>query len=288
MIDNHLHVKKHRPENSPLLIEETILSAIKMGLKTITITEHFTLPDGFEDPGPIKTNSLSEGEFDYLVDTLEVLQKKFSEKIEILIGAEVDWLPDYQKQISERLKKYDLDFINGSVHFLGTYIENHESINLSIDTSPELFQKGIDINGGIQNFVTNYYKTIQSLVSSNLFDNCAHLDLVKKFNENNCFFNPKESWYIDIVEETLQEIAKFGLSIESNTAGLIKACKEFYPSVHILKRAFELDIPLTIGADAHIPDVVGFEVDNAIKLAKEIGYKEICKYIGRERKFIKI
>ena len=288
MIDNHIHVKSHKSADAPLLIEETIKSAIQKKLSTITFTEHFTFPKGFIDPSPYKTDSLSTTEYDYLVNQLQKFQIKYADQIEILIGAEVDWLPDYKDEIVKGLKKYNFDYVNGSVHFVGTYIEKGRNVNLGIDATIDLFKKGVDIYGSTKNFIAEYYKYVQDLVKTGIYDNCAHLDLIKKFNIDSELFNQKQKWYIDLVEKTLKIIKKYDMSIEINTSGLLKPCNEIYPSFWILEKANKLGIPLTLGSDTHSPEKVGFEIDKAINYAKSAGYKKVCKYINRERLFIEI
>jgi histidinol-phosphatase (PHP family) len=53
-----------------------------------------------------------------------------------------------------------------------------------------------------------------------------------------------------------------------------------------LKEAFALDIPITFGSDAHSVDQVGFGYEEAVTMAKAVGYKKAVTFEKRERKLI--
>ena len=58
--------------------------------------------------------------------------------------------------------------------------------------------------------------------------------------------------------------AEAGCAIELNTAGLRKDCREIYPSREILELAFQKNVPITFGSDAHAPDEVGMNFAEAV------------------------
>ena len=74
--------------------------------------------------------------------------------------------------------------------------------------------------------------------------------------------------------------------IELNTAGLRKPIKEIYPSQSLLEVAYELDIPITFGSDAHAVEQVGYCYDHATKLAKDVGYTQAVTFKQRDRQLI--
>ena len=67
-----------------------------------------------------------------------------------------------------------------------------------------------------------------------------------------------------------------------------KQIKEQYPSVKIIKKMHELDIPILLGSDAHHPDELGFNFNNIIKLVKGIGYDQLAYFEKRKRSFIEL
>ncbi len=74
--------------------------------------------------------------------------------------------------------------------------------------------------------------------------------------------------------------------LEINSAGLRKPIGELYPSRVLLEEAFTLDIPITFGSDAHSVDQVGFGYEEAVTMAKTVGYKKAVTFKKRERELI--
>jgi histidinol-phosphatase (PHP family) len=58
---------------------------------------------------------------------------------------------------------------------------------------------------------------------------------------------------------------------------------EIYPSKVFLEEALKRNIPILISSDAHAPQEVGYEFNRASLLLKEVGYREINRFIGRKR-----
>jgi len=84
----------------------------------------------------------------------------------------------------------------------------------------------------------------------------------------------------------LDAIKKSGMAIEINAAGYRKPIGEAYPSRELLEMAYERDIPITFGSDAHKPEQVGYKKEEIISFAKSIGYKNIAYFKNREIEMI--
>ena len=61
---------------------------------------------------------------------------------------------------------------------------------------------------------------------------------------------------------------------------------ETYPSKQLLELAYEMNIDITFGSDAHSVEQVGFKYEEATALAKEIGYTKCVTFENREKKSI--
>ena len=81
-----------------------------------------------------------------------------------------------------------------------------------------------------------------------------------------------------MVEPVLRTIKAHDLTVEVNSAGLYKPVGEIYPEERIIARCFELNIPVTLGSDAHEADDVGRFNKETQNLLKKIGYKEVATY----------
>jgi len=267
--------------NKPLLVRETVVSAINKGLKQICFTDHYPLPPEFNDPTIERDCSMPKALYDgqYLVDVASV-QREYKKDIQVYYGAEFDWLPDYAERTRKQTQMRPYDYLIGSVHFLrdktGTY--------WILDYNKEMFMQAVGAFGGIKNLVRSYYAEIRSMVNSNLFNGVGHLDLVKKYSDiSNPLFEEDAAWYIDEVLITLDEIAQSGMTMEINTAGFQKNCKSTYPSPWILRESKQKGIELTIGSDGHDPEEIGRDLEKAIELAKNVGYTAIQTYQNRKK-----
>jgi histidinol-phosphatase (PHP family) len=76
------------------------------------------------------------------------------------------------------------------------------------------------------------------------------------------------------------------MCVEVNTSGLRKPCHEIYPGQDLLKMCFDHEIPITLGSDAHSPEDVAADFDQAIKLLRQVGYNEIAKFAKRNKEFV--
>jgi histidinol-phosphatase (PHP family) len=191
------------------------------------------------------------------------LQEKYENKIKIILGYEVDFIDgDY---LLDGIVNAPVDYLIGSVHYLDKWgFDNPEFIG-------EYAIRNID------NIWEEYFVALKNMARSGKFDVVGHLDLMKVFN-----FLPKKSMK-ELCFEALKEIKKADMVIELNSSGFRKAPKEQYPSAEILGLAFELDIPITFGSDAHKVEQIGMFYKEVTILAKNIGYKECISFEKRAK-----
>ena len=238
---------------------EYIEKAIKSGTKYFGFSDH--APMDFDPKYRMSFEDMQKYERDILI-----LKEKYKDKIEILLAYEVDYLKGH---MDERVLNADVDYLIGSVHFIeGWGFDNPEFIGKYKEQNiDEIWQK--------------YFDTIQEMAESRLFDVVGHLDLIKVFK-----FMPTKD-INSIAYKAMLAIKEADMVMEINVAGFRKPVKEPYPSPSLLKLAFELDIPITFGSDAHEPEQVSLFSDEIIQIAKNVGYTECAVFNKRKRKFIK-
>jgi len=192
-----------------------------------------------------------------------LLREKYKDKIEILLGYEVDYIEgDY---ILDGIVNAPVDYLIGSVHYLDKWgFDNPEFI-------------GEYANRDIDAIWEEYFKAMQNMARSGHFDIVGHFDLMKVFN-----FLPKKNMK-ELCFEALKEIKKADMVIELNSSGLRKDAKEQYPSEEILALAYDLQIPITFGSDAHKVEQIGMFYDKITHIAKKIGYKNCISFKKREK-----
>ena len=219
---------------------------------------------GFSDHAPMNFDTryrMSFDEMDTYENDIKNAKKKYADKIEILLGYEVDYLPGY---MDERVLNANVDYLIGSVHFIDKW---------GFD-NPEFIGKYEGAN--IDTIWQEYFNIVENMAKTGLFNIVGHLDLIKVFK-----FLPKKDIRL-IAKNALDAIKKSGMAIEINAAGYRKPIGEAYPSHELLKMAYERDIPITFGSDAHKPEQVGYKKDDIKRVAKSVGYKNVVYFKNRE------
>ncbi|MFN2357798.1 MAG: hypothetical protein ABR534_08675, partial [Desulfotignum sp.] len=90
----------------------------------------------------------------------------------------------------------------------------------------------------------------------------GHLDVLKKHNTQNRFFNENDGWYRKLVDETLDIIKDRGMQLEINMGGMAHPIAVPYPSPWIVRAALDKGIALVMGSDAHHPEAIGQQFDH--------------------------
>lgn len=255
-LHNHTPLCNHATGN----MEQYIQQAIVNGTKFFGFSDH--APMNFDEKYRMSFENMKQ----YEIDVLNMKQK-YADKIEILLGYEVDYLEGY---MDKRVLEADVDYLIGSVHFLNKW---------GFD-NPEFIGKYDDMD--INEIWEEYFTTVTKMVKSSYFDIVGHLDLIKVFN-----FKPDNN-ILNMVQSTLKAIKNADMTLEVNMAGFRKPVKEAYPSYEILEEAFKLNIPITLGSDAHEPKQVGMFSKEILKLVKDIGYKECAIFSKRKRMMVRL
>jgi len=239
--------------------DEMVYSAKVSGLSEIGFSDHISLkPVGW---------AMDLQKLPALVELISHLQRK-SSSIAIRFGAEVDYLPDKVLETQQLINSLPLDYVIGSVHFIGDW-------NFDTDYSG---YAGIDID----DFYRNYFRLIGEAAQTRMFDIIGHADLAKKFAVYPSFKLKT------IYEQTAKIFSESDVVVELNTSGKDKPCSEYYPSVDFLEVLHHYKVPVTLGSDAHVEQNIGKYFDEAASLLKSIGYKEIVTFNRRKRNRIKL
>jgi histidinol-phosphatase (PHP family) len=258
LIDYHMHTRLTDGAGVPLDYAKV---ALERGLDEIGCSDHAPLGNRDTD----STMTLSD--LDTYVGWVREAQKKLP-LLSIKLGLEVDFIPGREDWIRELAAMHPWDYFLGSVHYLGDF---------PVDRNAEDW-KSEDVDARWR----EYFDVWTQAARSRLFDSLAHPDLPKKFN-----LRPKTD-FTKAYEDALRAVAESDVAIEVSTAGLRKPCREIYPSGAFLKIARRLNIPITLGSDAHVPQDVGLDFSKAALLARSCGYDKICRFILRKRDLVKL
>ncbi|MGS2776209.1 histidinol-phosphatase [Robertmurraya sp. GLU-23] len=201
-------------------------------------------------------------------DYVNLFHEAWSHEIDVKMSIEMDYTPGKHAEMEAFIKSYDFDYVIGSIHWvddfgidLKEYIHEWEKRDLH-----EVYR--------------NYFQQVVTLAESNLFDIVGHLDLVKIFK----YIPKEEEFLLEQYDKATTALANSKTCVEISTAGLRKPIGELYPDKRLLQMCFDKKIPIVLSSDAHFPEHVGADYDQALVLAKEVGYKEIMTFSKGERK----
>lgn len=231
------------------------------GLKGIIFTCHCPLPDGIS--APVR---MSPDEYEEYVGLIAATRERFAGRVDVRLGLESDYFPGTEKWLEKLHARHPLHHVLGSVHM----------------QVPEY--RARYFRGDWFAYQQLYFQHLAESAETGLYDTLAHPDLVK--NEA-----PPE-WKFDrirpYIEHALDRIAKTGVAMELNTSGLQKAIAEFNPGATMLGLMRERGIPVVLGADAHVPQRVGADYANALRVIRSAGYTEISFFLDRRRQTVPI
>jgi histidinol-phosphatase (PHP family) len=186
------------------------------------------------------------------------------------LGLEVDFVPGAEDRIANLLDGHDLDYVVGSVHFLGEdgAVDDRRYDVWERDGDPDRLWK-------------RYFEWIAEAARSGLFDILAHPDLVKVWGEDRPLPGRDPRHYY---EPAIEAIAESGIAVEVSTAGLRKPVGEIYPARAFAEMCVEAGAEFALSSDAHTPDQVGFGYERALEFLGELGVERICAFERRERR----
>jgi histidinol-phosphatase (PHP family) len=188
------------------------------------------------------------------------------------LGIECDYVPGAEERTAALLAERDLDYVVGSVHFVG-------------DGDAAVDHEGFDVWEGeasAEEIWTRYFEHFGRCARSGLFDILAHPDLVKVWGRDR---RPlPEGDLKRFYEPAVEAIVAGGSAVELSTAGLRKPVGELYPAREFAELVVEAGVPFALSSDAHLPEQVGFGYDAALAFLDELGVSEIAVFEGRRRR----
>jgi histidinol-phosphatase (PHP family) len=259
----HSHSNLSDGQGSP---EDIVKKAIELKMLSVGISEH--------SPVPFKTAwNLKSDKVDTYINLVNDLKKKYASQIEVYCGMEIDYLSEMQSEIIRKSKINRLDYVIGSIHFLG-FLATGQPWN--IDGTGELFKQGMKYifkNDGVR-LVKNYYEDVINMVNELKPSIIGHIDKIRLHNIDSIYFSEESEYYKTAALMALDEVKKADCLVEINTRGLYKHFnKEPYPSIWMLKQMKQRGIGVILSSDCHVPEDLLREFPAAVEFLKVAGYR---------------
>ena len=235
--------------------------AYSRGLRGLHVTCHNPMPDGFS-----AAVRMSESQFDEYVDLVAQATQQWSGRVDVRLGLEADYFEGYETYLEQQLSSAEFHFVLGSVHpQIGEFRERYWQADL------------IEVQ-------KIYFNLLAQSAETGLFDSLAHPDLIKNFTS--------KAWdpvaMLDVIRPALDRIAKTGVAMELNTSGVLKTISEMNPFPQMLQEMCERQIPVTLGADAHVPTRVADGYETAMEILQQAGYEHVHFFLERKRVTVSI
>ncbi len=230
--------------------EEYVIRAIEAEIKHLGFSDHapFIFPDGYDDGYRVPMDEAG----DYVED-LRILREKYSDKVKIYIGFEMEYYPDHFEEMLNIARNVGAEYLILGQHFI---LSQHPN--------------GIGAAGPTDNpdLLKIYVDEVIEGMQSGVFSYVAHPDVT-------CFTGDKEIYRREITRLCLAS-KELDIPLEINLLGIRN--KKHYPSEDFWKIVGEIGAPVTIGYDAHASENFA-DIEQLIKANKLIK-KYNLNYIG--------
>lgn len=243
MIANY-HTHTFRCNHASGTEEEYVINAIDRGIKVLGFSDH--TPYIFEGDHYSYFRMRPELLEDY-VSSVIALREKYKDKIEILLGVEIEYYPKYLPETLKMLKEHPIDYLILGQHFVGDEIG--EPYCGRANDSEDLLKRYVE-------------QTIEAM-ETGMFTYLAHPDLL--------FYVGDDEVYCKHMRKLCAAAKRLDMPLEINLLGL--ATNRNYPNLLFWKLAAEEGCKAVLGCDAHSPEALSdIAVEKeAIALAQKVG-----------------
>lgn len=268
LVDYHCHLAPDDEQLGPRWMTDEWIAvyaaaARERGIGELAVTEHC---HRFEQAAGISRhefwNETAHADLDAYVGALAAARDS---GLAIRVGIELDWLGDDSvRALRALVADRDLDIVLGSVHWLAGAMIDHPDYPIWGSYS-------------VEDVWRLYFEELRRAAMSGLYDVMAHPDLPKVFGKR-----PPAGVAQCEYEETADAFAAAGVACEISSAGLRKAAAELYPAPAFLQACADRGVPITLAADGHRPEDVGRDLERAVALARDAGYRTVTAFRRRE------
>ncbi len=260
IVDYHIHTPFCGHAQGKII--EYVESAINAGIPEIGFSDHL----GRYYLSAVQRRrywdwGMSIRNLDRYLNEIKVVQKVYADRIIIRIGLEVDYIEGAEHLIEKIIGNFPFDYILGSIHCIPALGWHHLS-QYSKSDSEKIYKW--------------YFNAAHAALVSGLFQSLAHIDFIWRYIPWPESRNNELSDYIaDIV--SISNIKKTALEINANGFiwSQINKAIVFNPFLFLLEKISEQKAAITLGSDAHAPQLVAKCFPEIVNLLKNKGIHHI-------------
>lgn len=168
----------------------------------------------------------------------------------------------------------DYEYVIGSVHYL-----EKDGAFLSVDQSAQDFSDIIKhrFGGDFDACATQYFRTVADVCRKTQCDIIGHFDLIAKYMEKLSLCETNA--YRKAAKEAVEMLIPYRKPFELNTGAMARVGRPYpYPSPYILSVICELGGEILLSSDCHRAEYLDCYFEQALSLAKEIGFQHVVEW----------
>lgn len=246
-------------------IDDYCRAALKRNLAEICFTTHYDVNprsadglgrmsvDGEQRPADHESLAL------YLEDVRLAHERYYPLGLSVLLGLEYTWYRGCEEDVQKLKEKFGFDYLLCGVH---------EIENICYCCS-HLFERCFE-RYSVDKMAETYYREVVAAAQSKLFNTIAHLDYYRKYGAQ--FYGTSvHQAHRPYINEVFKALCNSGTALEVNTAARRKGLDSFYPQTEIINAARRAGVDVIhLGSDAHAPEQVGADFEEASLLVPQI------------------
>ena len=233
---------------------EYIENAVKGGIEVLGFSDHAPFafpPDGYESPHRVPMALAKE-----YVESLFALREEYKGKIDIKIGFEMEYYPEYFEQMLKTVRDAGAEYIIMGEHYLRNEL-------------PEKINAMSSRHVNTEKDVRDYIDAVCEGIATGMFTYVAHPDMI--------LYDINTELYESESRRMCKAAKEHGVPLEINLQGV--RLNRQYPNDVFWSIVGEVGCDVVIGADAHAPEEVCDR--ESLKRAMELVEKYKLNYIER-------
>ncbi|HUI91423.1 MAG TPA: histidinol-phosphatase [Chitinivibrionales bacterium] len=202
------------------------------------------------------------------------LKETYGDRIAVRIGLEIDYIEGAEHLAEEIVSQYPFDYLLGSIHCLPILGWRHLSEYVKVDA---------------KRVYEAYFGAVKSAARSGLFQSLAHMDFLWRYV---AWPDAPASRIEEYISESVALAAAHGTCIEVNANGFLwsqmEELKKFDLFDVLLEQVKKHQACITVGSDAHTPELVGKSFPQINSLLQSKGFQCYSVFEQKQRKQVKL